>query len=235
MLEHLTNIRAELVLIRAAQDAALTDPDRDAPEFQDTYAEADVVAELGGATLMGLASEAEPDLVATGIDPDSVGYMPGTPPVLFIRACRKAAVTLKYWQDYSDQETTLLEVGVAAADWLAWRQGPIMAGDTVRAALKDAQAVKADAAAVKLASRVQRSGMRRGNHQRAQTARQRATAARHAAGTGDILAAARILAGTTLVGLAAVYGYDDLETFQAEAMDNRSALRRMLARDSTSK
>ncbi len=210
---------------------------------------ADAVAADVCHVLAALAKEAEPDILALGLDPsDREGLrwaVPHPPPVTFYLACYDAIAAFKYWRDEGDFAARLDAVELAATKWLHGAPPALPVNDIVRHTLAEAhdQRVElgerlSDAWSARnmeqQAKRAQQAGIQRVNADRKRPVQVRAARAWEALGKPEPAKCSLITAARERPEVfMTVYGYDDADAFRADALDENSSLRGKLKRDTT--
>ncbi|NOD99588.1 hypothetical protein GS610_20460 [Ruegeria sp. HKCCD6228] len=210
------------------------------------YPVADELAVDVVTVLEALAREAAPDIIALGLNPDDRDALRNgvaDPAVTFYLQCYEARATFRHWGDVGDFDAQLGAVELAAHKWL----GSGGADDLLRKINHfrrqrlelGKRVADANARAIMSKSEIeqQQSGLVACNERRARDVKLRAAKAWNALGrpktsTVNLFRALRNLCAKQISALAEIYGYDDPDTFLAEANNPDSGLRRMLSRDS---
>ena len=254
--EQVANIRSNSHLLENANLVARDDEMLERADMQSLYDGANSIAETEGGALLALAQAAAPDLRNLGLDPTdctglhyAVARGEGNPAISFVLACRDAAAAFRWWSGVDANFAARLdEVYRRGVEWLAERQPMMEENDIVRheirvlhehnvelgERLSDAWLVSNKS--TQSLERQQR-GLTRANAARRKPAQERAARAWASIGHefNTLLTAAKGARGDTLTALAEAYGYDDIATFQADALDENSSLRGKLKRDQRKK
>ncbi|WP_209599404.1 hypothetical protein [Ruegeria sp. HKCCSP351] len=193
----------------------------------DSHPVADELAVDVVAVLEALAREAAPDIIALGLNPDDRDALRNgvtDPAVSFYLQCYEARATFRYWADEGDFDAQLGAVELAAHKWLT-SGNPSPDAAELRSA-------KAQAAMAELKRRSQQSG----NTRKAADRKARKAAAWAVFGLDkpsgpSLIARLKTATPEQLERLAEIYGYRDAVTFERDAGDRDTALRKQLQRD----